>query len=125
MTLRYRSWELDLIVILSLICLVVSAWLVWRTRRATIEGHAKHLIGAEHEFIDLPLAGALWRLGQQLAFAAFAVVLWTVKRPGEYPLLALYCIAQGTMPLHSFLLLRRQQRALRRIPPATSDPRPQ
>lgn len=119
MTLRYQSWPLDLIMALSLVSVVVSVWLVWETRRTTQHAHTKHLVGVEAEFVTLPLAGAVFRLAQQLAFGAFALVLWTVPRPGMYPLIALYVLGQGTMPLHSFLLLRRQQRALRRIPPAS------
>lgn len=117
MTLRYMSWPLDLIVGVSFLSVAISLWLLWATRKATAESKRRHLIGAEWEFIDLPLSGALFRLVQQLAFTGFALVLWLVTRPGLYPVIALYVIGQGSIPVHSFLMLSAQRRALRKIPP--------
>ncbi len=118
MTLRYQSWELDLIVAFSALCLLVSLALVWASLRVTAQLNRKHLIGAEREFVNLPIAGAQFRLLQQLAFSAFAVILWVLLHPGLYPLLVFYLVAQGSIPFHSLLLLRAQRRANRKIPPA-------
>jgi hypothetical protein len=121
MTLRLNIWQLDLIVAISVLCIVVSCWLLRATRMETQSVSRKHLVGVERELVVLPLAGALFRLFQQLAFTAFALVLWTVKHPGDYALLSLYIVGQGTMPFHSYLLLLRQRRANRRIPPPAKE----